>query len=58
MYTHTYTHTLEYYSAMKNETLPFGATWMDFEGIMLKGNKSDRERQVLCDLTYVWNLKH
>ena len=31
---------------------------MDFEGIMLKGNKSDRERQVLCDLTYVWNLKH
>ena len=28
--------TIEYYSAIKkNETLPFAATWMDLEGIML-----------------------
>ena len=28
-------HTLEYYSAIKNETLPFATAWMDLEGIML-----------------------
>ena len=35
-HTHTNTHTLEYYSAIKkNEILPFAATWMDVESIML-----------------------
>ena len=35
-YTHTHTHTLEYYSAIKkNEILPFAATWIDLEGILL-----------------------
>ena len=33
---YTYTHTMEYYSAIKkNEILPFVTTWMDLEGIML-----------------------
>ena len=27
-------------------------TWMDFEG------KSNRERQILYDITYMWNLKN
>ena len=36
MYTHTLTHPVEYYSAIKkNEILPFLITWMDPEGIML-----------------------
>ena len=30
--------------------------WMDFEGVMLSA-MSDRERQILYDLTYTGNLK-
>mgnify|MGYP007134225023 CR=1 FL=1 len=40
----------------KNENFPF-LTWMDLEGTVLKLNKSDRERQVRYDFTYIWNLK-
>ena len=32
--------------------------WVGLEGIMLKRNKSDRERQILNDITYVWNLQN
>ena len=36
MYIHTHTHTMEYCSAVKeNEVLPYAATCMDLEGIML-----------------------
>ena len=35
-HTHTHVHTQEYYSAVKkNDTLPFAATWLDLEGIVL-----------------------
>ena len=40
--------TVEYYSAMKkNEIIPFAATWMDLEIIIL--SKPHRERQVSWD---------
>ena len=56
-HTHTHTHTLEYYSALKkNENLPYAKTWIDFEDITLS-EKSDRERQILYVITYMWNLK-
>ena len=33
---YTHTHTVEYYSAIKkNEAMPFAATWMDLENIIL-----------------------
>ena len=43
-------------SHKKNEILPFAATWMDLEMIIL--SKSDRERQILYDIIYMWNLKY
>ena len=43
---------MEYYSAMKkNEILPFTATWMDLEIIVLS-EVSQTERD------YMWNLKY
>ena len=48
---------MKYYSAIKkNETVPFAATWMDIKIIILS-DMSDRQRQISCDITYMWNLK-
>ena len=45
---------MKYYSAIKkNEIMPFAATWMDLEIIILS-KVSHRERQILYDM---WNLK-
>ena len=38
--------------------MPFAATWMDLEIIILSEVKSDRERQVSYNITYMWNLKY
>ena len=35
--------------------MPFAATWMDLEIIILSEVK--RERQIAYDITYMWNLK-
>ena len=48
---------MEYYSAIKkNETVPFAATWMDPE-ILILSEVSQTERQISCDITDMWNLK-
>ena len=56
--THTHTHTHTHWNIIqpqkKKEMLPF-AIWMDLEGIMLN-ETSDRERQILHDITYMQNL--
>ena len=33
---------MEYYSAIKNETMPFAATWMDLEIITLRQTEKDK----------------
>jgi len=43
-------------SHKKDEILPFATTQIDLEYIML--SKSDRENQILYDITYMWNLKN
>ena len=52
-----YMYTMEYYLAIKsNEIIPFAATWMDLEVVILSEVKSDRERQISYDIAYMWNL--
>ena len=38
--------------------MPFAATWIDLEIIILSEVKSERERQTPSDITYMWNLKY
>ena len=37
--------------------MTFAATWVDLEIIILSEVKSDRERQLSYDITYMWDLK-
>ena len=51
-----YIQTVECYLAIKkNEIMPFAATWMDLEIIMLI---SKSEREILYEITYIWHLKY
>ena len=38
--------------------MPFAATRMDVEIIILSEVKSERERQISHDITYMWKLKY
>ena len=44
-------------SHKKDDILPSVATWMDLEGIMLKWNKQNIERQILHDITSIIELE-
>ena len=43
---------MEYYSAIKNEILPFATTWMDLEGVMLS-ETSQRKRNTIWFHSFV-----
>ena len=50
-----YIYTMDYYSAIKkNEIMPYAATWMYLEIIILS---EARQRQTSHDITNMWNLK-
>ena len=48
-----YIYTVEYYLAINNELIPFTATWMDLDIIILS---EVRESQKSYSITYKWNL--
>ena len=56
---YTYTHTMEYYSAIKkNEILPFVTTWMDLEGIVLSEiSQTEKDNYHVIFLIYRINKK-
>ena len=59
IHTHTPTHTMEYYSAIKkNEIFPFATIWMDLEGIMLSEVRQRTTYLKVYVFTYMWNLKN
>ena len=46
-----YIYTMEYYLAIKkNEIMPFAATWMDLEIIILSEVKSDKDKYYMISL--------
>ena len=48
---------MEYYSAIKkNEIMPFVATWMDLE-IVILSEVSQKEKEISYNNTYMRNLK-
>ena len=50
---------MEYYSAIKkNEIMPFAATWMDPEMIILSEVSQKKKDKLPYYITYMWNLKY
>ena len=52
-----YIYTMEYHSALKkkNKILPFAATWMDLEGIMLS-EMSQTEKDKYCMISLICGI--
>ena len=64
VYTHTYTHTTEYYSVIKkneikkkNEIMPCATTWVDLKIIMLSEvNQKEKDKyHIICRWNLIYN---
>ena len=52
------TYTMEYYSAIKkNKIMPFTATWMELEALILSEVRQ-KEKDKYYMISHIWNLKH
>ena len=50
---------MEYYSAIKkNEIMSFSSNMDGPRDYHTKRSKSERERQIPCDITYMWSPKY
>lgn len=50
-------YTMEYYSALKkNEIMPFAATWMDPEILIL--SEESQTNKYKYDINYMWSLRN
>ena len=50
---------MEYYAAIKrDEIMPFAATWMDLEIIILSEVIQKEKDKMPNDVTYMWNIKY
>ena len=56
---YTYIHTVDYYSAIKmNEIMPFAATWMGLESVMLSElSQTEKEENIILYPLYVESKK-
>ena len=53
-----YIYTMEYYlDIKKNEIMPFAATWMDLETIILSEVSQAEKKKYCMTYHYMWNLK-
>ena len=50
-----YIYTMEYYSAIKNEIMPFAVTWMDLELVILS-EVSQKEKNKYRMLTHIYGI--
>ena len=54
-----YVHAMKYYSAIKmNGIVPFEATWMQQEIIILSEVNQQKKDKLPCEITYMWNPKY
>ena len=60
IYAHTYTYTLEYYSAIKkNRIMSYASTWLDLKIIILNEiSQTEKDKYNMAYFTYMWNLKY
>ena len=53
-----YIYAMEYYPAIRmNKVMPYAAAWMQLE-VILNEVKSEKERQIPYDITYMWYVNY